>query len=74
MERTSTERWVFSSTRVKEATYDPVSMVLDVTFVDGTPWQYFRVPVGVWRRFRNAASAGRYVNEVLNTYDNAHAP
>lgn len=67
-----TERWVFSSTRVSEAEYDPVAMTLNVVFKDGTPWQYLRVPKGTWRRFKNAPSPGRYVNEVLNSYESGH--
>ena len=58
----------FDSSRVAEAGYSPDSHTLYVRFVDGTPWQYNNVEPSVWRNFRRSASAGRYINRVLNNY------
>jgi hypothetical protein len=58
----------FESSRVAEAGYSTDSHTLYVRFVDGTPWQYNNVEPNVWRNFRRSASAGRYINRVLNNY------
>jgi hypothetical protein len=58
----------FESSRVAEAGYSRQSHTLYVRFVDGTPWQYNNVEPNVWRNFRRSASAGRYINRVLNNY------
>lgn len=63
----------FDSSRVQEAGYDPGSQRLYVRFVKpvpgGTPWVYEGVPRNVWRNFRRSASAGKYINRVLNGYN-----
>jgi hypothetical protein len=58
----------FSSTRLNVARYDSGLSQVHVIFRDGTPWVYDQVPRNVWRNFRRAPSAGRYINNVLNGY------
>lgn len=58
----------FDSSRVAEAGYSNDTHTLYVRFKDGTPWQYNNVEQNVWRNFRRSASAGRYINRVLNNY------
>jgi KTSC domain len=64
----------FDSSRVVEAMYNPEAGLLFVRFVKpvgvGTKWTYEAVPPNVWRNFRRSASPGRYVNRVLNQYNN----
>lgn len=58
----------FESSRVAEAGYSSKSHTLYVRFADGTPWQYNNVEPNIWRNFRRSASAGKYINRVLNNY------
>lgn len=58
----------FDSSRVAQAGYSNDSHTLYVRFVDGTPWAYYNVEPNVWRNFRRSASAGRFINRVLNNY------
>lgn len=63
----------FDSSRVVEAGYDKDTQRLYVRFVKpiprGTPWVYEGVPSNVWRNMKRSASAGKFVNRVLNDYD-----
>lgn len=62
----------FSSSRVASAGYDRDSQRLYVLFhkpfPGGTTWTYHGVPPNVWRNMQRSASAGRFVNRVLNQY------
>jgi len=64
--------WVFDSSRVSEAAYDPRNQKLWVTFMKPTPnrveYVYDQVPPNVWRNLRRSQSPGRFVNRVLNSY------
>jgi len=59
----------FVSTRLNAARYDSGLSQIQVIFRDGTPWVYDQVPRNIWRNFRRAQSAGKYINRVLNKYD-----
>jgi hypothetical protein len=58
----------FDSSRVAEAGYSSDSHTVYVRFADGTPWAYYNVEPNVWRNFRRSASAGKFINRVLNNY------
>lgn len=58
----------FVSTRLNTARYDPGLSQIHVIFREGDPWVYDQVPRNVWRNFRRAKSAGKYINRVLNGY------
>lgn len=64
----------FESTRVARARYDSGLRQVQVEFDDGTPWVYEEVPQNVWRNFRRSASAGKYINRVLNGYPYRRGP
>ena len=50
------------STAIRRFDYDAAQASLDVTFVTGRRYRYFRVPPRVYDGFRAAASKGRYFN------------
>lgn len=60
----------FNSSRVAEAAYDGQTGQLYVRWVKtGDPYVYPGVTRQEWRNFRRSASAGKYVNRVLNGKD-----
>lgn len=61
------QHWKFAgSTRVEQAWWDPESRIVEVEFVDGVRWNYLGVGEFEWKKFKAAASAGRYVAQVLD--------
>lgn len=59
-----------ASSRVEEAAYDKAHQRLYVGWKKpGQGYVYEGVPESVWRNFRRSASAGKFVNRVLNSYD-----
>lgn len=48
------------SSSLSEATYDPGSETLTVSFANGDEYAYFNVPNGVYRALSRAPSAGSY--------------
>ena len=70
---TMPQTWVqFNSSRLASAGYDRDSQRLYVLFQKpfpgGTEWTYHGVPPSVWRNLQRSASAGKFVNRVLNNY------
>jgi hypothetical protein len=65
--------YVFDSSRIEEAAYDPDSSRLYVRFVKphgtGTPWTYEGVPPNIWANLKRSQSPGKFVNRVLNQFD-----
>ena len=66
------ETQVFSSTRIQEATYDPNTGELVVTFSRGDQRTYQGVPEQVWRDFLQAPSAGRYFGQMIARYNEGY--
>jgi KTSC domain len=62
----------FDSSRIASAGYDAGSQRLYVLFhkpyPGGTTWTYHGIPPNVWKNLQRSASAGRFVNRVLNQY------
>lgn len=58
----------FASSRVARARYDYGLRQVQVVFNNGNCWVYEQVPPEVFRRFRISASAGKFINRVLNGY------
>jgi hypothetical protein len=62
--------------RTRAAGYDPASQTLMVRFRDGTrnnpraSWNYYNVPPRVWSAFQRVKSPGRYINTMMDTYQN----
>jgi KTSC domain-containing protein len=50
------------SSDIAEATYEPVSQLLTVTFARGKSYRYAGVPLGVWTAFHAATSKGEFFN------------
>lgn len=66
MTMTGVETHIFrNSTNVEEATYNPETTVLQVTFKSGRTWEYEGVSVQLWTAFQHAASPGRFVQNNL---------
>lgn len=54
--------------RTLAAGYDERSQALRIKFREGEYYTYYNVPPSVWWKFQRAASPGRYINAVLNSY------
>ena len=50
------------SSVIRQASYRPDQMVLDILFTTGRRYLYHEVPPGVAERFAGAFSKGRYFN------------
>jgi hypothetical protein len=62
--------YVFDSSRVTEAAYDPKTDRVFVRWQDGGKgYVYEGVPQNEWRNFKRSQSPGKFVNRVLNTHD-----
>jgi hypothetical protein len=62
------------STAIEAIGYDDATAELWVTFVSGKTYRYFRVPRGVYFRFRRASSKGTFFNDhIRDCYDFALA-
>lgn len=55
----------FKSSNVKAAAYDTKSHDLDVTFKDGSRYDYSNVGAARFRQFQEAPSKGKFVHEKL---------
>lgn len=59
----------FGSTRVASASYSPARRQLIVNWTNGyVPYIYDGVPPAIWTAFTETGSAGRFVNDHLNTW------
>jgi hypothetical protein len=58
------------SSALQSVGYDPGNKILELEFRDnGGVWQYFRLPVSVYRKFINAESLGNYfVTKIKGKY------
>lgn len=58
------------SSVIRRFEYDPDKAALDVTFVSGRRYRYFRVPPMLADRFRRAVSKGQFFNmRIRNRFD-----
>ena len=56
------------STAIRSAGYDDDDWVLQLEFVNGGLYNYFRVPPLEYRRLLEAESKGKYVNVQIKPY------
>jgi len=56
------EREQVSSSNVKSIGYDINTSILEVEFKNGRVYQYFNVPINVYKALINASSIGKYLN------------
>jgi KTSC domain len=62
------------STAIEAIGYDDAVAELSVTFVSGKTYCYYRVPRGIYMRFRRATSKGTFFNDhIRDRYDFALA-
>jgi len=57
-----------NSSNVDSAGYDEVNGILEVAFVNGTLYEYYRVPQSVFEELLRAASPGSYLNQKIKPY------
>ena len=57
-----------NSTAVRSAGYDEAEWVLQVKYVNGKVYNYFRVPPNEYENLKKAASKGEYVNRQIKPY------
>jgi len=58
MERTSIQ-----SSNLASVGYDEITSTLEVEFTNGNIYQYFDVPIHIYKGLMNATSKGRYLNQ-----------
>lgn len=51
------------STAILEVGYDPMTMRMKITFVEGHTYDFCRVPGYIYQGLLNARSKGRYYND-----------
>jgi len=56
-----------TSSDIAEATYEPVSQTLTVTFARGKSYRFGGVPASTWQSFHSAPSKGTYFNRYIKT-------
>lgn len=52
----------FESSNIRQIGYDPNQSLLQIWFHNGTTYQYFDVPSGVWEAFKAADSKGTFMH------------
>lgn len=59
------QRVIVKSTNVRSYGYDPESQTIQVQFVGGDVYEYYKRPASMWRDFQLAESKGKFVQTVL---------
>ncbi len=63
------DRHYVSSSNVSSIGYDAASQTLEVEFKDGSVYQYYNVPNGVYDAFMSAPSKGQFLAyQIKNVY------
>lgn len=63
------ERTPVSSSNLRSVGYDQMSQTLEIEFTSGSVYQYFNVPVSVYRGLMGASSHGEYfAQNIRNVY------
>jgi len=55
----------FESSNIAEIAYDGPNQILQVTFHNGSRYQYFDVPDHIWEEIKVANSKGVYLNSKI---------
>jgi len=53
------------STVIAAISYQAGTQVLEITFLSGAVYRYFRVPEEVYQAFKRARSKGKYFNRLI---------
>lgn len=59
------ERKAVSSSNIAAIGYDSTTMVLEVEFNNGSIYEYYDVPEGIYLDFINAASVGSFLHSSI---------
>ena len=63
------ERTAVSSSNLASVGYDVDSLTLEIEFLNGSVYQYYDVPEGVFEELLNASSVGSYFSHnIRNNY------
>lgn len=57
------------SSNLKLASYNTETETLTVTFNNGSVYEYYKIPWGVFTKFRMADSQGKFFSSVIKTYE-----
>lgn len=59
------DRTYVSSSNIESIGYDPMQMILEVEFLNGSIYQYYDVPEALYEGIMAAESHGKYLNEFI---------
>lgn len=59
------DRTYVSSSNSASIGYDPMQMILEVEFLNGSIYQYYDVPEALYEGIMSAESHGKYLNEYI---------
>lgn len=59
------DRTYVSSSNIASIGYDPMQMILEVEFLNGSIYQYYDVPEALYEGIMAAESHGKYLNEFI---------
>lgn len=59
------DRTYVSSSNIASIGYDPMQMILEVEFLNGSIYQYYDVPEALYEGIMSASSHGKYLNEYI---------
>lgn len=59
------QRATLNSSAISDASYDPETQEMEITFVNGGPYTFYNVPQDVYDGLAAAPSAGRYYHAFI---------
>lgn len=59
------DRTYVSSSNIASIGYDPMQLILEVEFLNGSVYQYYDVPEALYEGIMAAESHGKYLNEYI---------
>ena len=59
------DRTYVSSSNIASIGYDPMQMILEVEFLNGSIYQYYDVPEALYEGIMSAEAHGKYLNEYI---------
>jgi hypothetical protein len=66
-ERLMTDNYMHvNSQAVRSIDYSPKSKTMEVEFIDGEVYHYYKVPAGLWKRIQDVATDGGSVGTFVN--------
>ncbi len=59
------QRLPIDSRAIRSAAYDPELLILEIEFINGSIYHYYRVPSATYQQFCEADSKGIFVNQSI---------